>query len=139
MPDHARDNATRIHLHPDPFEAFGIAQGYRVGNLVITSGQASIDEHANVVGAGDFDAQVRQTFENLKRVLEAANSSLKKIIKLNIYVTDMRYYPRLVELRADYLGNSRPADTAVEVSALALPGLMVEIEATALAEGEVVD
>ncbi|TAM09159.1 MAG: RidA family protein [Nevskiaceae bacterium] len=138
MTDNPAHNATRIHLDPDPFEHFGIAQGYRIGNLVITSGQASIDEHANVVGAGNFDAQVRQTFENLKRVLEAANSSLAKIIKLNIYVTDMRYYPRLVELRTNYLGSARPADTAVEVSALALPGLMVEIEATALVEGRII-
>jgi enamine deaminase RidA (YjgF/YER057c/UK114 family) len=82
-------DAHRITLDPDPFDQFNIALGYRVGGLVIVSGQASIDEAGNIVGVGDFDAQAEQTFANLRRVLEAGGSGLDKIVKVTIYLTDM--------------------------------------------------
>lgn len=131
-------NAQRIKVEPDPFDAFNIALGYRVGNLVIVSGQAAIDEDGQIVGAGDFDAQAEQTFLNLRRVLEAAGSSLEKVVKVNMYLTDMSNFPKIVDLRARYFTRPWPADTIVEVSALALPELQIEIEATALVDGELV-
>ena len=66
---------SQIRLDPDPYEAFRLSQGFRVGDLVIVSGQAAIDENGQIVGAGDFDAQAQQTFENLERVLRAGGSS----------------------------------------------------------------
>jgi reactive intermediate/imine deaminase len=132
-------NAERITTDPDPYDQFRIALGYRIGDLVILSGQASIDENGNVVGAGDFDAQAEQVFANLKRVLEAAGSSLDKVVKVNIYLTDMSHFPKIVELRGRHFSRPWPADTIVEVNALALPELMIEIEATALVAGSVVE
>ena len=131
-------NAERITTDPDPYEPFNIALGYRIGDLVLISGQAAIDEHGNVVGAGDFDAQAEQVFKNLKRVLEAAGSSLAQIVKVNIYLTDMGHFPKIVELRSRYFSRPWPADTIVGVTALALPELMIEIEATALVNGRIV-
>ena len=61
----------QIRLDPDPLEPYLLSQGFRVGSLVIVSGQAALDEHGQVVGVGDFDAQAEQTFRNLSRVLEA--------------------------------------------------------------------
>jgi 2-iminobutanoate/2-iminopropanoate deaminase len=132
-------NAERIKTDPDPYDPFNIALGYRVGDLVILSGQAAIDENGNVVGAGDFDAQAEQVFANLKRVLEAAGSSLDKVVKVNIYLTDMGNFPKIVELRGRYFSRPWPADTIVGVTALALPELLIEIEATALVDGNVVE
>jgi reactive intermediate/imine deaminase len=132
-------NAERIRTDPDPYDPFNIALGYRIGDLVILSGQASIDESGNVVGAGDFDAQAEQVFANLKRVLEAAGSSLANVVKVNIYLTDMSYFPKVVELRSRHFTRPWPADTIVGVTALALPELMIEIEATALVNGKVVE
>jgi reactive intermediate/imine deaminase len=132
-------NAERIKTDPDPYDEFNIALGYRIGDLVLLSGQAAIDEHGNVVGAGDFDAQAEQVFRNLKRVLEAAGSSLDKVVKVNIYLTDMSQFPKIVELRSRYFSRPWPADTIVGVTALALPELMIEIEATALVGGEVTE
>lgn len=129
--------AEAIRLEPDPLLPFRIASGYRVGDLVITSGQAAIDEHGNLVGVGDFDAQAACTFGNLKRVLEAAGSSLEQVIKVTIYLTDMANFPKIVELRGRYFRAPWPADTIVEVRSLALPELMIEIEATALARGSI--
>ena len=86
----------------------------------------------------DFDAQAEQTFKNLKRVLEAAGSGLDKIIKVTIYLTDMGNFPKILELRERWFTKPYPADTIVEVKALGLPELMIEIEAIALANGEIV-
>lgn len=131
--------AKRIHMVPDNYEPFNIALGYRVGNLIFVSGQAAIDDQGRVVGPGDFDAQAEQAFGNLRRVLEAAGSAMRKIIKVNIYLTDMGNFPKIVNLRARHFSKPYPADTIVEVRSLALKELMIEIEAVALAEGQVMD
>lgn len=138
MADIDATRAEKIVLQPDATEQFRIAPGYRVGNLVLISGQASINENGEVVGAGDFDAQAEQVFKNIRRTLEAAGSSMEKIIKVNIYLTDMSHFPKIVELRGKYFTQPWPADTITGVTALALPELMIEIEATALVDGEVV-
>ena len=130
--------AIRIKTDPDPYAQFKIAQAYRVDNLIFVSGQAAIDLAGNVVGVGDFDAQAKQTFENLERVLRAGGSDLSKIVKVNIYLKDMGNFPKIVALRERYFSPPYPADTIVEITGLALPELEIEIEAVALVEGEVI-
>lgn len=110
---------------------FRYSQAMRVGDLVFVSGQASIGEGGTIVGEGDFSAQAEQVFANLRTVLEAAGSGLDRVVKVGIYVTDMACFPEIVELRGKYFTEPYPADTIVEVEALALPGLMLEIEAIA--------
>jgi reactive intermediate/imine deaminase len=122
----------QIRLDPDPYEPFRLSQGFRVGDLVIVSGQAAIDQDGHIVGVGDFDAQAEQVFRNLTRVLEAAGSGLDRVVKVTIYLTDMGNFPKIVELRGTWFTPPYPADTIVEVSALALPGLEIEIEAIAV-------
>lgn len=122
-----------IRLDPDPYVPFRLSQGFRVGDLVIVSGQAAIDEHGGLVGVGDFDAQAEQVFRNLQRVLEAGGSSLDRIVKVTIFLTDMANFPKIVDLRGRWFTEPYPADTIVEVSALALPELEIEIEAIAVA------
>jgi reactive intermediate/imine deaminase len=126
MPD-----VQQIRLDPDPLEPYALSQGFRVGELVIVSGQAAIDQQGRIVGAGDFDAQAEQTFRNLARVLEAGSSSLERIVKVTIFLTDMSNFPKIVELRKRWFTPPYPADTIVEVSSLALPELEIEIEAIA--------
>jgi 2-iminobutanoate/2-iminopropanoate deaminase len=124
--------AQRITIEPDPLEPYRIAAGYRVGDLILLSGQAAIDETGALVGVGDFDAQADQVFTNIARVLEAAGSSLERVIKVTIYLTDMSNFPKIVALRERW-GKPYPADTIVEVTSLALPELEIEIEVTAVA------
>ena len=123
----------QISTEPDPFEAYRISQAIRVGEMVYTSGQAAIDLEGNLVGVGDFDAQAAQVFSNLRAVLEAAGASLDSVVKVTIYLTDMANFPKIVALRERYFSQPWPADTIVEVRALALPELEIEIEAVALA------
>ena len=131
-------NAHRIKTDPDFYAPFLIAQAYRVGDLIFVSGQASIDEAGNIVAADDFDGQAEQAIANLRRVLQAGGSDLSKLVKVTIYLTDMSHFPKIVELRRTHFTPPYPADTIVEVKALALPELQIEIEAVALADGEIV-
>jgi reactive intermediate/imine deaminase len=125
-------HAIQVKTDPDPFENFLISQAFRVGDWVITSGQAAIAPTGELVGVGDFDLQVKQTMTNLSAVLEAAGSSLGQVFKVTIYLRDMANFDKIMALRAAYFSPPYPADTIVEVSSLALPELEIEIEAMAL-------
>lgn len=125
---------TRITIDPDPYEPFRLAQGYRVGDILFLSGQAAIDQSGRIVGVGDFEAQAKQVFENLDRVLRAGGSSLRNVIKVTIFLTDMTNFDRIVKLRGQWFTAPYPADTIVEVRSLYSPDAMIEIEAIAVAD-----
>lgn len=132
MPTHA----SVIAMSPDPLGAYAISPGWKAGGLLFLSGQAAIDEQGTIVGVGDFDAQLEATFAAIDRVLAAGGSDRSWIIKVTIYLTDMANFPAIMEARRRYFTPPWPADTVVEVRALALPELMVEIDVIALS-GEV--
>lgn len=125
--------AERIRTDPDPFEPFCLSQGFRVGDMIFLSGQAAMDLEGKIIGAGDFDAQADQVFRNIAQLLDKAGASLADVIKVTIYLTDMSQFPKVVELRRKWFTAPYPADTIVEVRALALPELMIEIDAIAIA------
>ena len=102
------------------------------GRTIYVAGQVALDKSGAVVGKGDFRAQTKQVFENLKIALEAAGAGFKDVVKTNTYVTDMSQLPALREVRAGYLGSSPPASTLVQVSRLAREEFLIEIEAIAV-------
>jgi reactive intermediate/imine deaminase len=120
-----------VTLASDPLAPYFIAPGWQVGGLLFLSGQASIGADGSIVGIGDFDAQLAQTFANIETVLAAAGSDLSKVVKVTIYLTDMANFPKILEARQRYFTPPFPADTTVEVKGLALPELMVEIDVIA--------
>ncbi|MPY88847.1 MAG: RidA family protein [Luteitalea sp.] len=124
----------RIVIVPDPYQPFRLAQGYRVGDLLFISGQAAIDGEGQIVGSGDFDTQAKQVFENLDRVLRSGGSSLRNVIKVTIFLTDMSNFDKIVELRRKYFSAPYPADTIVEVRSLYSKDALIEIEAIAIAD-----
>ena len=131
-------NAEVIKLEPDPYKDFYISQGYRVGDLIIISGQIAITENGQIV-EGDFDTQADLTFRNMQRVLKAAGSSLDKVIKVTIFLTDMQAQrSRIMELRQKWFKPPYPADTLVGVKELGHPSRLLEIEAIALANGDII-
>jgi 2-iminobutanoate/2-iminopropanoate deaminase len=124
----------RVRTEPDPYEPYRISQAIRVGDLLFVSGQAAIDEHGQLVGVGDFDAQAEQAFTNLERVLEAGGSALRHVVKVTIFLTDMAAnFPAIVDLRGKWFTPPYPADTIVEVRSLYRPEVEIEIEAIAVA------
>lgn len=130
-------DAVQVATQPDPYAPFLISQAIRAGNLVFVSGQAALTMEGGLVGVGDFDAQAEQAFDNLRRVLEAGGSSLGQVLKVTIFLTDMANFPKVVGLREKHFRKPYPADTIVEVRSLALPELMIEIEAVGLVGGTI--
>lgn len=124
-------SAEPIHLDPDPLAPYCISPGFKANGMLYLSGHAAISESGELVGVGDFAAQAQATFESLQRTLRAGGSDLSKVIKVTIYLTDMSHFEEVVALRQKWFSAPYPADTIVEVSALALPELMIEIEAIA--------
>jgi len=120
----------RIITRPDPYEPYLLSQGIRFGDLLFISGQAGAGDDGRIV-AGGFKAQGEQAFANLKRALEAGGSSLKDVIKVTIFVTDMGHFDDVVALRRQFFTAPYPADTIAEIKALYDPAAMIEIEAIA--------
>lgn len=92
-----------------------------------------VDGQVQIVGEGDIRAQTRQTFENVKAVLAAAGAGLGDLVELVSYHTDMADLGAVMEVKAEYIPADFPAWTAVGVTALALPGQLIEIKAVAVA------
>jgi enamine deaminase RidA (YjgF/YER057c/UK114 family) len=102
--------------------------------IIFISGQVAIDKEGKLVGAGDLGAQVRQVVSNLKAALAAAGATPKDIVKTNTYIVNYKAsdYAAMRDARAELFADGEPpASTLVGVSALAVDGLMVEMEAIA--------
>ena len=125
------DTPKPITLPNDPLAPYCIAPAWQAGGLLFLSGQASIGADGSIVGTGDFDAQLAQTFANIQNVLAAGGSDLSKVVKVTIYLTDMANFPKIVEARKRWFTPPFPADTTLEVRSLALPELLVEIDVIA--------
>ncbi len=101
------------------------------GDLVFVSGCTATDEEGRLVGGEDVELQTEQVLKNLEEALVAAGSSLKHVLKVTLYLTDIRDRERINIARQRLFGSVRPASTLVEVSKLAIEGARVEIEAIA--------
>ena len=105
------------------------------GDFLFTSGITPRDDAGNIVGAGDMAAQIDRTLNNLDDVLRAAGCGFADVVKLTVFVTDIDAYRDArgsSGARIDSAMSFAPASTLVEVSRLADPEMMVEIEAIAL-------
>ena len=126
----------QVVTRPDPYEPYLLSQAIKVGSLLFVSGQAGYDDEGKVVEGG-FLAQGEQAFSNLRRALEAGGASLKDVVKVTIFVTDMQaQFKDVVELRRKFWSAPYPADTIAEVKGLYDPSVMIEIEAIATVPGE---
>jgi len=94
------------------------SQAVKVDNTVYISGQIPLDPATMEVVDGGIDAQITRVFDNLTAVSEAAGGSLKDVVKLNIYLTDLSNFPTVNEIMAKYFNEPYPARAAIEVSAL---------------------
>ena len=103
------------------------------GTPVFIAGQVALDGQGKLVGENDAAAQVEQVFINLRTVVEACGGTLDDVVKINVYVTDAAYRPAVAAARQRHFKEGQfPASTYVVVSALAVPQLLVEIEAVAM-------
>lgn len=124
--------AELIEVSPDPLKSLNIAKGYRIGDVIVTSGQVPLNEQGKIVGKGEFKKQVEQVYKNIQTILEEAGSNLNQVIKMTCYLSDIKNMSQLIEVRNEYFSAPFPADTIVEVSSLAHPDFLIEIEAISL-------
>ncbi len=112
---------------------FGYAHAIQIDKTLYISGQIPLDMDMNVVGKNDMAAQTEQVYANLKKVLEDAGGTMRNIVMLNIYCTDIESFDKQTRgLRKKYFGDYYPAITAVEVKRLYRPDFMIEVEAVAV-------
>jgi enamine deaminase RidA (YjgF/YER057c/UK114 family) len=105
--------------------------------IVFIAGQEPEDAQGNLVGPGDLATQARQVFANLGRALAASGARREQVAKITIFVVHHRpeYLPMIEEARVELFGDHKPADTLVGVEALARPGYLIEVDATAVIDG----
>ena len=104
------------------------------GKMIFVAGQLARDANGNCVGKADMRAQIQQVGENIKACLEAAGASLADIVKTNTFVTDYEEYAKHGDMRRRYFEPGTPTSTTVQISRLADPDAMVEIEAIAVVD-----
>lgn len=115
-------------------EKFGFSHAWRVDgaqSVIFLAGQGPVTADGQVLD-GDFEAQARLTFENMREVLMQAGATFDAVVKLTAYFTDISNLRSYAQVRNEFIVGNSPASTAVEVSKLALPGMTIEVEAVAV-------
>jgi 2-iminobutanoate/2-iminopropanoate deaminase len=107
--------------------------GISAGNLIFTAGQIGLDPGTQNMVEGGIEAETRQALTNLNNILEAAKSSLDKVVKTTVFLRDMSDFGRMNSVYGEFFTQNPPARSAVQVAALP-KGAAVEIEAVAMAE-----
>ena len=124
-----------------PYAAPGVwdppmyAQAVKVSGaqtILYIAGQVAYGPDGGAAHPGDFKAQARAALEALKAQIEAGGGTLANVVKVNTYVTDIRYRADYGPIREQFFGKKMPAHTLVAVAALAAPEFLIEIEAVAV-------
>lgn len=116
-----------IHVRPEAERGMGFAQARRAGNDLHVAGVTSIDAAFAVLHPDDMAAQVAEVYRGIAALLAAKGFALTDLVEERIYVTDMAAFVAANPVRMELLASALPATTAVEIGALVLPGLMVEV------------
>jgi 2-iminobutanoate/2-iminopropanoate deaminase len=132
----AMANRRTMALNPDgvapPLKGYySNAVRVEAGPLLFLAGQIAVDPQGNIVGAGDIRAQARQVLENIRTILKTQGAGMADVVNVTVYVTDIRAFHEIADIRLEYFPCNGPASAIVEVSKLALPELLIEISAVA--------
>jgi 2-iminobutanoate/2-iminopropanoate deaminase len=120
-----------IHSDDAPKAIGPYSQAIKAGNVIYTSGQVSLDPKTGELVTGDFNAQARRVFENLKAVLRAGGADFRHVAKANVFLTDLANFQALNAIYAEYFGDHKPARTTVQVAGLP-KGAALEIDLIAV-------
>ena len=130
MSDASDGKAADVEYHPFPTaNGLPFSAAVRVGNMLYLSGQMGTDDSLKIV-AGGIEAETRQTFANIKAILERHGSSLDQVVKCLVMMADMKEWPAMNAVYIQYFPNHLPARSAFGAASLALGG-RVEIECVA--------
>jgi len=124
-------NREAIHTDKAPNAIGPYVQAIKANGFVYTAGQIPLDPGTGNFVPGGIKEQTRQVLENLKAVLEAAGSSLDRVVKATVFLKEMSDFAAMNEVYAEYLGNAKPARSTVAAAGLPRDAL-VEIDLVAL-------
>lgn len=102
------------------------------GRMLFISGMTARNAEGGVTGAGDVAAQTRQVCENVQAAVEEAGGTMDDIVRVDVYVTDMRHFDAIHEVRREFFTGTPPASTMVEISKFSRPGYEIEMNAIAV-------
>jgi 2-iminobutanoate/2-iminopropanoate deaminase len=119
-----------IHTDDAPAAVGPYSQAIRIGPFLYTAGQIGVDPATGKLVEDEIEIQTKRVLENLRAVLQAAGGDLSNVVKTTVFLLDMAEFKVMNGVYAGFFGDSPPARSAVQVSALPLGG-RVEIEAVA--------
>jgi 2-iminobutanoate/2-iminopropanoate deaminase len=108
------------------------SQAIRANGFIFVAGEKGIDPATNAIVPGGIAAETRQTLENIRNILEEADSSISRVVATTVYLTDINAFSEMNAVYAEYFTSNPPGRTTVGVSSLPA-GAQVEITVTALA------
>ena len=123
--------AVRTEAAPAPFQGAPYSQAIKAGGFVFVSGQLGLEPGGKEMVDGGVGAQTEQIFANLGAILEAAGSSLDKLVKTTVYLQHLDDFGAMNDVYKKHVGDTPPARATVEVARLP-SGSLVEIEAIAV-------
>jgi 2-iminobutanoate/2-iminopropanoate deaminase len=126
----AEKSVVRTEAAPAPFQGAPYSQAIHAGDFVFVSGQLALRPGAKELSGRTIQEQTEQIFANLAAILEAAGSSLDRLVKTTVFLADLGDFAGMNEVYARHVGSAPPARSTVEVAALP-SGALVEIEAIA--------
>ena len=109
------------------------ANAIKANNTIYVAGQVALDVDGNVVGKGDYEAQLRQILENIKRILEAGGAKMTDIVWIQWLCKDIRQglLNRSFPVYDEYFGDYHPPGTVIQISGLGDPYLLLEVQVIA--------
>lgn len=107
-----------VHTDRAPAAIGTYSQAVRAGETVYLSGQIPLDPETMELVGGGVDAQIRQVFDNLAAVAEAAGGGLADVVKITVYLSDLGNFARVNEIMAQYFDEPYPARAAIGVAGL---------------------
>ena len=121
-----------LHTDKAPAAVGPYSQAIKVGDLIFTSGQLALDPETGDLINHDIEAATRRSLDNVKAILVEAGSSLDKVVKSTIFLSDMENFGKVNEIYSEYFSEHKPTRSCVEVARLPKDAL-IEIEVVALA------
>jgi|SRR5581483_11837875 len=120
-----------IHTENAPKAIGPYSQGIRTGDMIFCAGQIPLDPATGKLVEGDITPQTRRALTNLKNVLEAAGSSLQRVVKTTVFLANLDDFQAMNKVYGEFFNDQPPARSTVQVARLPA-GALVEIEAIAV-------
>ncbi|MEP7257097.1 MAG: RidA family protein [Flavitalea sp.] len=113
-------------------DIIGYSRAVKINNTIEVSGTVASGENGEVVGKGDAFVQTRYIYEKIQKVLEQAGASMKDVVRVRMFVTDISAWEEYGKAHSEFFKDIKPCNTMVEVKGLVGDDYLVEIEVTAV-------